>query len=267
MSGIGAIFVFIIIVVSVVRSIASATGNDAGGKKKSSRRGRSLEEWNQLQAQRRGEQLQPTDALKQMHAQPPQAKRPPQTRIDASQMSMADRIELARQRARQQAGGRPTDDAAEALQRARARAEAEAQRNRAAQMQQNTEREQAARQRAELQRRHQAEARARAEQQAKAQRAQQEQAARRTATGQKRQGQPSRPAKRTKPSLMLNESIDRVHQGHTHQVATLHIAKRGKRAGIGIGQLNAMSLRKAIVLKELLDKPIALRNPQEDLLS
>ncbi|MEM9347127.1 MAG: hypothetical protein AAGB26_10980 [Planctomycetota bacterium] len=251
MSGLGAIITIIIVVAWIVKGLAAATGSDDAREKR--RKGRSLEEWDEMQAQRREQQ----QALSDMSAD--------SSSPNPAQMTMAERIELARQRAREQAGipAQQGDSQAEALRQARARAEqqAEQQRQRAAQQQraqrERTEQQRRAQQeRAKQQRRRQAQ-RAEAEQQAQAQRQRQRRAKqqRRSQSGQQPRAKTGSQRERAVAKAMPQDSA---------------VTKTSRRAGaIGsetaVGLNSRDALRKAFIMKELLDKPIALRDPQADL--
>ncbi|MEM6257088.1 MAG: hypothetical protein AAGI37_02085 [Planctomycetota bacterium] len=252
MSGLGAIITIIIVVAWIVKGLAAATGNDDAREKR--RKGRSLEEWDEMQAQRREQQ----QALSDMRAD--------SSSPNPAQMTMAERIELARQRAREQAGvpAQQGDSQAEALRQARARAEqqAEQQRRQAAQ-QQRAQRERAEQQRraqqerAKQQRRRQAQ-RAEAEQQAQAQRQRQ-----RRANQQQRRSQP-----RQQPRAKTGSQRERaVAQAMPQDTAVTKTSRRSGAIGGGtaVGLNSRDALRKAFIMKELLDKPIALRDPQADL--
>lgn len=257
--GLGTIITIIIVVAWVVKGLASVKGDQDSGDKP--RKHRSLEEWDEVQSQRRAEMSDQQEALSQMRAD---ASAPA-----PSQMTMAERIELARQRARQQAGGQAQGDGqADALRRARAQAEQKAQRERQV-AQQRAEREQAVRQqraqreraeRVKQQRRQhaqeQAEAQAKQQHRTKPQRRQRSQSPTRASTGSSREH-------------VVAESMERIHKGHAH--AAPAVTKRaGKRKNFGvatpIGSLDRKALKQAFIMKELLDKPVALRDPQADLL-
>ena len=279
MGGLGsAIVIAIVIIVWVVKGLSALLGNkDADANRPRQRR--SLEDWDELQARRRAElaeQSRQRQSLEEIDARALGQQRPMQSGpIDPSQMTMAQRIELARQRARQQQGGVPhqadlrADEQAEALRRAQAHAEREAQRRRAiAQQQHNAQRELEQQQRAARERARQVAERKRlAEQRALAEREQQRLARasrRRSASGAKQAQAEAKKGAKAQPSQMRLESYQRVHQGHEHKSAAT------RRPGLGVpklGPLDAASLRKALILKELLDKPLAMRNPQDDLLS
>lgn len=268
MSGIGVIITIIVVVIWVVKALSAVTGNGESSSSQSDK-GRSLEEWDQVQANRRAEMAERArqgDGLEDLEAQA-LANAPQQTSMpDPSQMTMAQRIELARQQARQHG------DPAEALrQQARARAEQEAQRRQGVAQQQQAQRERVERQRAEQARERQLAERRRAkEQRAQAEREQLEQRSRRRKSGSKtKRTAPRQPATPTaKPSQIKIDSMRRVHQGHDHAGPTLSaLPKKRALSATSLGKLNAASLRKAFIMKELLDKPIALRSTQDELLS
>ena len=259
MGGLGTIITIILVVAWVVKGLASATGNDEEGKK---RQGRSLEEWDKLQSQRRAEMSDRQEALSEMRAD--------NSAQDPSQMTMAQRIELARQRARQQAGlPDQNDNQAEALQRARAQAQRQAQqqRQKAEQLaqQQRAERERAIQQQRAQQERVKQQRRRAAQQQSE----EQAQRQRRNKKQQRRtQPQPARATTGSKREGVVNESMQRVHMGHGHTIPSVtRIASPAMATGTAtaIGTLSRSNLRKAFIMKELLDKPVALRDPQAEL--
>ena len=49
--------------------------------------------------------------------------------------------------------------------------------------------------------------------------------------------------------------------------AVVALDAKPKRRSTKVGPLDASALRKAFIMKELLDKPLALRNRQDELLS
>lgn len=271
MNNLGPVIVIVIMVVFwIVKALASMTGNDEQAKKDQGK-GRSLEEWDELQARRRAEMARQNQQLETMRGDVSQP--------DPSKMTMAQRIELARQRARQQGGGMggQGDDAGEALRRARERAEQEAQRRRVAAEQQRqaqiAQRQQAERERAVRARDQQvAERRRLAEQRAKAEQEQ----LRRSRSRRRSSSQATPTASKPVPVLssiksdeVRDASYKRVHKGHGHGGPELVTLKKTKNAhaATALGPLDTASLRKAFIMKELLDKPVALRSPQDDLLS
>ena len=268
------IIIAIIFVVSwVVNKLAALTGNETNTSgNNAERKRRSLDEWDEIQARRRAENA---GQLEELHldasAQPPPPMPHQATPRDLSQLSMAERIELARQRARQQAGGQGGEDPAEGLRQARERAEAEAQRRRQlAEQQRREQADQAQRQQAQRARERQAaerrraqEQRARAEQEAKRRSRQ-----RRSSSGSKRPSSGGTGAVQAGPSRVSAESYKRVHHGQSQPGSSGTGATQPIAVGpIAIGNLDAVALRKAFIMKELLDKPVALRGPQDDLLS
>lgn len=261
MGSIGTIITIILVVIWVVRGIAAATGHDEQGKQNKLKREIERERARRLRIES-GEVLGEIEVFDEAQIQSMAGGRQQPTR-DLSQMTMAQRIELARQRARQDLAGRSANgDAAEALRQAREQAEQQAQR------------EQAERRRAmqEKQRREIARQRA-AERQAQAERrARRQTRAQRRAT-QAKQGNAATQAERHNPSAiqvreqrMREPSRQRVHATQPSATRTQCTGKR-KAGRVSVSPLTAASLRKAVVMKELLDKPIALRNPQDDLLS
>lgn len=257
MSGLGTIITIIIVIAWIVKGLSSAVGNDENAKPK---QGRSLEEWDDIQAERRAAGSERQDALADMRAQ--------NATQDPAQMTMAQRIELARQRARQQAGLSGQDEAqAEALRRARQQAERQAQ-----QQQQNAE-QIARQQRVERQRAAQQQAqRERVKQQRRRQakeQAEQEAQQRQRSSKQQRRNQ-SKPQAMTgsRRESIVDMSIQRVQTDHDQAGPTvLQLANRSKASdtGVVLGPLSRANLRKAFIMKELLDKPVALRHPDEEL--
>lgn len=258
MSNFGILITIILVVGWVIKGISSAMGNeDEGGKQRPKR---SLEEWDELQAQRREAMSEQQQALSEMRSDT--------TSQNPAQMTMAERIELARQRARQQAGvpDQGGQQQAEVLRQARARAEQQAKQQRELAQRQQFAREQAEQQRNQREReRIKQQRRRQAEQEAQAQRQQRAKQNRRTqstgskpaVTGSKREG-------------VIADSMQRIHLGHEHGApkVTRRVAKSGAGLSVaGLGVLDRKALRKAFVMKELLDKPVALRDPQADLLS
>ena len=94
MGGLGTIITIIIVVAWVVKGLASVKGDQDNGDKP--RKHRSLEEWDEIQSQRRAEMSDHQESLSEIRAD--------SSAPNPAQMTMAERIELARQRARQQAG-------------------------------------------------------------------------------------------------------------------------------------------------------------------
>lgn len=280
MGSIGSFIIIAIVVISmIVRILKAVLGNEQNRDQTAGKR-RSLEDWDELQARRRAElaeQARRREAIEAMQREPAGQQPTYANQPDPSQMTMAQRIELARQRARQQQGGGvPNVDAqAEALNRARAQQELQEQQRRTLaqqQAQQQAQREEAEAQRAARERaRQQAERKRVAEQRAKAEqeRTQQMRSSRRRTTSGAKSAQASASAiSLAKSSQMRAQSYQRVHEGHEHvakkgAVKSVQIVKRRAK----IGPLDAASLRRAFIMKELLDKPIALRKPQDDLLS
>lgn len=268
MGYIGTIITIILIVAWVVKGLAALTGNDEASRDK--RGGRSLEDWDQMQSRRRAElqqqQQERAHELEELEVNAMPGQQAPQP-VDMSHLTMAQRIELARERARQQAGtGGSRDEAGEALRQARMRAEQEAQER------SDIERRRAMNQREELERE-----RARLERERQTAKRRAAERAREKAEDQRRQA--ARAGKRRKPvtdkhrpqqvpvESMRTQSYARVHEGHGHDKPTVTILpKAGALTAKSLKPLNVAALRKAIVMKELLDKPLAMRNPQDDLL-
>ena len=64
--------------------------------------------------------------------------------------------------------------------------------------------------------------------------------------------------------------MQRVHEGHGHagpKVTKLASPTQQIGKSTTVGPLSRSALRKAFIMKEVLDKPVALRNTQTDLLS
>lgn len=260
MGGLGAIITIILVVGWVVKGLSSAVGNNDEGQKRPSR---SLEEWDDLQAKRREALSDQQQAMSEMRAE--------NSSQNPAQMTMAERIELARQRARQQAGLPDQDDQqAEALRRARAKAEQQAQRQRQETAQrQRAQQERAARQeraeRERIQQKRRRQAQQQAEQEAQAKRKHRSKQQRRSRS--KSQPRATTGSKREKA---VAQSMQRVHKGHVQSSpAVTKLADRPTAEGTAasLGLLDRQSLRKAFIMKELLDKPIALRDPQAELFS
>ncbi|MFK7789006.1 MAG: hypothetical protein AB8C95_05845 [Phycisphaeraceae bacterium] len=260
MSGLGAIITIIIVVAWIVRGLSSVVGNQDQGEK---RQGRSLEEWDEIQSQRRSQMTERQEALSEMRAE--------SSAQDPAQMTMAQRIELARQRARQQAGLSGQDEAqAEALRRARQQAERQAQaQQQRANAEQLARRQRAERERAAQQQRVQAErVKQQRRRQAQEQAEQQAQRQRRSKQQRRSQPNPARAATGSKREGVVNKSLQRVHKDHGHNVPTVsRIANTATvtQTADALGALSRSDLRKAFIMKELLDKPVALRGPQEEL--
>jgi len=258
MGGMGGI-IFLVIIIGgwVIKAIAAANENKSKGGSRPDRSGQPRVDYEEL-AERRRQELQ--QQAQQRRAQ--QGRGPsPQAQVpqrDPATMSMAERIEMARQRASQQGGGQAgrsqVDQQAEALRRAQAEARqsADAQAERARQ-------EQAARQRQQQQR-------------------QQQQHQRRVQ--QQNQPPPGRAATQRAASAKrrdlshVSEDAQRKHDESHQRVLSATSARaaalqenrgRRKRSSSGgdlldFSKLNRKSLRQAIVLKEILDVPVALRD-------
>ncbi|MEO0474459.1 MAG: hypothetical protein AAF085_00625 [Planctomycetota bacterium] len=253
----GVIITIIIVVAWVVRGIAAVMGDQDSAQKK--RPGRSLEEWDEMQAERRAQlsdkQQTRTEARPETLAQNP------------AQMTMAERIELARQRARAQAGLAPQDSAdSDTQRREQARAEQQARQQREAELQarrQRAEQERAAQQQRAQRERAQQQRRRQAQQEAE----QQAQRQRRSRQQQRR----TRPAKATTGSQReqaVSRSQQRVRQSRVQPAAAQQPPTTESGFSVqSLKKLDRKALKQAFIMKELLDKPIALRDPQSDLLS
>lgn len=277
MPSLGAIITIILVVVWVVRGIAQVAGNKE--QKSETQDPDAMKRWQAEQARRRRELFSndPEEAhgVDQSRAQVI-AGRGGQPVRDFSQISMAERVELARQRAREESG-LAADDASEALKQARERAEGEARRlQKQAEQRRHAAREQAEQRKLEQARRRRTADRQRAQQQ----RAQAERNARQQSRNKRRGARPKRssgPAGsqgnlseiQAREARMRTQSQQRVHVGlaQGQGVQEAKASRRKRRGSISVGPINPASLRRAIVMKELLDKPIALRNPQDELLS
>jgi hypothetical protein len=218
---------------------------------------RSLEEWDEIQAKRRDAMSEQQQALSDMRSD--------SSSQNPAQMTMAERIELARQRARQQAGVQGQgDQQAEALRQARARAEQQAKQQREQAQRQQAQRERAARQQSDQRKREQIKQQRRrqqAEQEAQAQR-------QRRAKQQRRTQSTKRATTGSKRESVVADSMQRIHKGHEHTGPQVSRRKKKGPAGTthrGLGLMDRNALRKAFIMKELLDKPVALRDPQADL--
>jgi hypothetical protein len=279
MGGLGtAIIIVIVVTIWVIKGLQAVMGS-GDDSNQAQRKRRSLEDWDELQARRRAEMARQRgeEPLEELYAEthdagPQQANAAQIT--DPSQMTMAQRIELARQRARQQqqGGGQPqADERGEALRRAQQRAEREAEQRRSQAQREQAQRAQAERERAARERERQvAERRRKAEERARAEREQLRKSRsrrKRSTSGAKQAQAASQPVPVITPAPTQGASYRRVQKGHTHLREIGQGAGKRKKTGIAIGPLDAASLRKAFVMKELLDKPLAMRNPQDDLLS
>ena len=249
MNGLGGIIILVIVIGGwVVKAINAANENK---QSKGNRSNKPSVDYEAL-AERRRQELQ--QQAQQRRAQQGQQRQPTQVQQrDPATMSMAERIEMARQRDAQRRGRHvEVDQQAEALRDAQQQAQAEA--------------------------RGQAE-RARQEQVAQQRRAQQRQQQQRA----RQQNQP--PQRATKPAAAapprrrrdlstVAQDAQRKHKAShdrvlskkaagdaqtREQAANLGRPKRRK-ALLDFCKLNRRSLRQAIVLKEILDPPVALRD-------
>lgn len=178
--------------------------------------------------------------------------------VDPSTMTMAQRIELARQRARQQTGG-PAQADREAQARARREQQARALEQQQAQADRQRQQQAAAREQA------------RQRQQLEQNRRQQAQPQRRGSTSSSRKtGQPPvakvarrpdqrRAAKRQAPSDAQVRSTGKIASTGLTMSAPIHSSHLGKSGKGGAAILGGISLRKAMIIKEVLNPPIALR--------
>jgi len=95
---------------------------------------------------------------------------------------------------------------------------------------------------------------------------------RRRGSRQQRRSKPQQPTRATTGSQrerVVAESMRSVKEVQDHdgpKMAKLASPTRPIGAKTSIGTLDRARLRKAFVMKELLDKPVALRDPQADLL-
>lgn len=260
MFNIGTLITLVIIVYWVVRAVNAVAGNKDKDPK---RQPQTIEDWGQDDSfgPEDDEYEEAHEALAQMldgssgggatggRARPPQ-------QVDLSQLTMAERIEMARQRARERAGGVQTrsGEAAESARGAQTEQQVIAQKERLekaqadAERQRISERRRAAQQKADIEQRKPNRSRKQRQQSNRTQLG--------VATGQS-------------PSSVKAEAYGRVHDGHLHTSASGSNQKKTSKAMsvVQLGALDAATLRKAFVLKELLDKPIAMRKPQDDLLS
>jgi colicin import membrane protein len=252
MNTIGAVITIILVVGWIIRGLSSVVGNDeqTGTKRPT----RSLEEWDEMQAKRRAQMAERQDALSELRAE--------SGAQDPSQMTMAQRIELARERARQQAGLGQDGDREEAL--ARRRAEEQAQQRREAQQRQQAERERVQRARREREREQQRRRR-RAEQEAEEKSRSRRQ---RTSKQQRQQATSTRATTGSQREAAVSRAARRAQQKRAQPGPTLAQSSDTQGVGItaaGIGKLDRRALRQAFIMKEVLDKPVALRDPQAEL--
>ena len=266
MNSLGAIITIILVVVWVVRGLASVMGSDKQEGSRSSSGGAT--ELDQRIAQRRAERAQAAQRSQQqtrVQSQTPQR--------DLSQMTMAERIELARQRAREGAGASqqqaPDVEARRRLQARQeaARLEAQQARQREAREQAELQRQRVERERRIAQRRKAAEEQARAERLERAEhkrRAQRRSASRRSNSKAKAAAQAA-PQPRTSRGGPIQTQIGGHGLGKIGQIVTHSTTQSDTKATLG--PFDRKSLQKAFIMKEILDKPVALRGEQGDLLS
>ncbi|MFN3168445.1 MAG: hypothetical protein ACE37H_15405 [Phycisphaeraceae bacterium] len=269
MGGLGsAIVIIIVITIWVIKGLQAVM--NSGEDESSQRKRRSLEDWDELQARRRAEMARQRgeEPLEELYADA-NAGQP-----DPSQMTMAERIELARRRARQQQGGGvpQASDPAEALRLAQQRAEREAEQRRTQAQRDQAQRAQAERERAARERERQvAERRRKAEQRAQAEREQLRKSRsrhKRPVSGAKQAKAASRTAKLPVPAIAASSIGDKTGTARgASRLIEQGAGRRRKKTGVTLGPLDAASLRRAFVMKELLDKPLAMRNTQDELLS
>lgn len=252
MNGLGGIIILVIVVGGwIVKAISAANESK---QNKGRRPGKPRLDYEAL-AERRRQELQ--RQAQQRRAQQGRVQPTQVQQRDPATMSMAERIEMARQRDVQRRG-QPTavDEQAQALREAQERAQqqARAQAERARQ-------EQAAQQRRAQQRKLQQQQRAR----------QQNQPAPRSAVK-----QAAAAGRRRRDLSTVGEDALRKHQASHDRVLSKQTASdaqaRELAANLGrhkrrkplldFGKLNRRSLRQAIVLKEVLDPPVALRKDQ-----
>jgi len=182
--------------------------------------------------------------------------------------SMAERIELARQRAREQSGAvsRRSGEMEDALERTRVQAEQEAEhRRQASQAQQRLQ--ELERERVAAERREAAERRAESEREARRRSRQRQNRPRKTQSKPKSLlAAPTSVPIIDQQSGAREDPLQRINQEHAHSDPLVTITRK-RRIGSGLGKIDRAALRKAIIMKELLDKPVALRGEQDGLLS
>ncbi|MFI4862402.1 MAG: hypothetical protein ACIAXF_17185 [Phycisphaerales bacterium JB063] len=242
MSGIGPIVILIIVIGGWIIKAVNAMNESKAKREKSGNR----PDYEELAARRRAELQQQAQQRGPATLQA--------TQRDPSSMSMAERIEMARQRAQQQQGGQGVDPRAEALRRQQQEA-----------MRQRQQQEQAARQ----QRLQQEQARRQQQQQQQQRARQQQQQQQQTLKQQRAAAKRTQQGIRQRDERLHRASHERVHktpkrdQAVRKLEAALAPGRRPKRKGalLDFGKLNRRSLRQAMILKEVLDKPVALRDP------
>lgn len=255
----GIIFLVLIVGGWVIKAIAAANENKSKGGGRPDRSGQPRVDYEELAARRRRELQQQAQQRRAQQGRGPSAQAQVPQR-DPATMSMAERIEMARQRASGQGGGQAgrsqVDQQAEALRRAQQEAQQHADAQARAE---RARREQAARQHQQQQRQQQ-QHRRRVQQQSQPPpgRAATQRAA---AASQRDLSQVSEDAVRKH-----DQSHERVLSKKSARAAKLQESKRRqKRSGSGsdlldFSKLNRKSLRQAVVLKEILDVPVALRD-------
>ena len=273
MNSIGVIITVIFVVIWVVRGIASVMGQDPESRAEG-QTGQKTDLDQRIAAQRARRARLAEQQGGQAQALAGRQSASPQ---DLSQMSMAERIELARQRARSgpvSQRGQNVDEAQAGMQQAmREKQELEA-RQRAQLERRRQAKEQAERRKALQSRQQRAEARKQAEQQ----RAKAEQLERRRRRTQRQARQTRKPGQPTRQSAQPAQAAgkSRTQQRQASKPAAIGTGPLGarsvprptrKRGAVHIGTLDANALRKAFIMKELLDKPVALRGEQDGLLS
>ncbi|MEM9414242.1 MAG: hypothetical protein AAGA29_02035 [Planctomycetota bacterium] len=242
MSGIGPIIILVIVVGGwIIKAVTAINESKAKNEKR-----RQRPDYDELAARRMAELQQQA-----------QQQRVDTTQVgqrDLSSLSMAERIEIARQRAAQQQGGRPDIDLqSQALRQQQMQQE----RLRQQQLQQQQQRQQ--QQRQQQARRQQQQSQARQPQPAQSLRQQR---------AQKAAAKQSLSQIKQREARKHSESHERVHKTARRDKAVrrqekMHApASRAKRRNslIDFSKLSHRSLRQAIVLKEILDKPVALRD-------
>jgi len=259
-SSIGVI-VFLALVIGpwILKGIAAASNDRAEEEKSRKRRSqREGTDYDELARRRRAE-------LQQLAAQRDQQRNAPSGHIvmdqpDPASLTMAQRIELARQRAGQKQHGGHVDPHAQAFESMEAQ---HAQTQREQQIRQQRANQQKQAQQQQAQRKAKAQQRAQVEQ-ARRQQQQQKQAQQIAAakSHRKKRAASGTSAKQTqeavqKPSSAAKRSrVRSATQGSSSSTSNLF-------APIDLKKLDARSLRQAFVMKELIDKPLALRTDQD----
>ena len=238
------VIIFLVIFVGgwVIKLLNKMSEESQGKERKGSASGSTPSEQDyEALAEHRRQQLQAQARQRRDHP-PTQASTQPPAQ-DLAAMSMAERIELARQRQSRPAPRAEVQQRAEAMLRAQ---------------------QQAAQEQAEQARRAEIARRQAQQQQAQRQRAAPQQAQQAPRRRDKLSGIPQR------EEHLHQASRQRVLSGKRGRGAKPALAReadtgprrRRRKPLLDLSRLNRRSLKQAVVLKEILDQPLALRNPQ-----